>query len=205
MSKFLQDIYDIRIKPDPPRGPITRHRCEWKGCREAGPHRAPKSRDNVRDSYWFCLDHVRQYNASWNFFAGMSEPEIQRYIHNNVGGQRPTWTMGSGARAGQAWRAFRTDPLGVFDDGPSGFRGAGHQAAPWRPRLPAATRKALEELSLDESATLEDIKERYKTLVKRYHPDANGGERNTEERLRRVIQAYTHLKSCARLGRWPAP
>lgn len=206
MSKYLQDIYDIRIKPDPPRGPITGRPCEWKGCRAPGAYRAPKSRENLRESQWFCLDHVRQYNAGWNFFAGMSEAEIQRYIHNNAAGQRPTWKMGDGDRraGGRAWQAFRYDPLGLFDEGPDGIGGPAQAASPWKPRLPAQTMRALEVLELDETATLEDIKVRYKALVKRYHPDANGGERNTEERLRRVIQAYTHLKSCARLGRWPA-
>lgn len=204
MSKFLQDIYDIRVKPDVPRGPVTRRRCEWQGCQETAPYRAPKSRDRMRDFHWFCLDHVRQYNAGWNFFAGMSQPEIERYIHNNVAGQRPTWKMGDGER-GQAWRGFRYDPLGLLDDGPVGFRGHAQAAKPWKPRLPAATLRALEVLQLDDEATLEDIKGRYKELVKRYHPDTNGGERDSEERLRSVIQAYTHLKSCARLGRWPAP
>ena len=199
VRKYLQDIYDIRVKPDAPRTPKRHRPCEWKGCTEGAPHRAPKSRERLNEYHWFCLDHVRQYNARWNFFEGMSQEEVERYIHNNAAGQRPTWKVGSGDGSGtegpQPWRAFRHDPFGVFDDGPDPSGGRTQRAAPWAPKVPAETQRALAALDLDETATLEEIKTRYKELVKRYHPDANGGDRNTEERLRRVIQAYTHLKS----------
>ena len=55
--------------------------------------------------------------------------------------------------------------------------------------------RALELLNLDASATLHEIKARYKELVKRFHPDANGGDRGAEERLKQVIKAYGVLRA----------
>lgn len=202
MSKYLRDIYDIRVKPDAPRAATKYRRCAWKGCTQDAPYRAPKSRERLNEYQWFCLDHVRQYNAKWNFFEGMSQAEVERYIHDNAGGQRPTWKIGTAGAAEdggpQPWQAFGHDPFGLFGDEADGSDGRNRRGAPWAPKVPPETQRALAVLDLDESATLKDIKTRYKELVKRYHPDANGGDRNSEERLRRVIQAYTHLKSRTR-------
>jgi hypothetical protein len=154
--------------------------------------------------YWrFCLDHVREYNQSYNFFAGMSTDDIARYQKDAVTGHRPTWKMGmTGGRRGGRAEAGRyyvgeaDDPLGMF--GELGGAAAGAHAE--RRRLEAravrnAERRALDTLGLEADASVQEVKVRFKTLVKRHHPDANGGDRSSEDRLREIIQAYNYLKS----------
>src|SRR6201991_3844960 len=94
--KFDSPLFDrIRVKPDEDRRLRTSlPACEWPGCAHAGTHRAPKGRNHEREYWRFCLDHVREYNASYNFFAGMTDDAVARYQKDAVTGHRPTWKMG---------------------------------------------------------------------------------------------------------------
>jgi hypothetical protein len=192
----------IRVKPD-----LDRRRnaelpaCQWPDCVAPATHRAPKGR--LRDNeYWrFCLEHVREYNNSYNFFAGMSDDAIAKYQKDAVTGHRPTWKMGSiGTREGRrgsgksrasGWAA--DDPFTLF--GETGRGSSGQARAPEGRTILNAHRRALDALGLEADAKRADIKARFKLLVKRHHPDANGGDRSSEERLREIIQAYNYLKS----------
>jgi hypothetical protein len=146
---------------------------------------------------------VREYNSTYNYFAGMSDDAVARFQKDALTGHRPTWKMGvNSPRAGEG-EAFgpgfsmAEDPLGVFREigGRSGR--APDPEAPEREgrMIRNAERKALNVLGVELSATSTEIKAQFKTLVKRHHPDANGGDRGSEERLREVIQAYNYLKS----------
>src|SRR5258708_4066007 len=154
--------------------------------------------------YWqFCLEHVREYNNSYNFFAGMSDDAVAQYQKDAITGHRPTWKLGSigGQRAAKRGRAKSAasgwateDPFSLF--GETGAAGAGHaRIAPEGRKIFNAQRRAFEALGLEADAKRADIKARFKTLVKRHHPDANGGDRGSEDRLREIIQAYNYLKS----------
>ena len=188
----VKPIDDRRLRPDCPV-------CDWPGCREAATHRAPKGRLRENEYWRFCLPHVREYNQSYNFFAGMSEEAVARYQKESITGHRPTWKIGVGRWAGrrQADLAGAADPFRIFRE-----FGAGPRGRPdFEPRQPEtrivrnAERKALDTLGLEAGATAQEIKTRFKALVKRHHPDANGGDRSSEERLREIIQAYNYLKS----------
>src|SRR3954447_12249026 len=198
--KFDSPIFDrIRVKP----GEDRRLRsdtpaCDWPGCRGSATHRAPKGRLREGEYWRFCLDHVREYNQSYNFFAGMSEDAVAQYQKESITGHRPTWKMGVGKRGenasplGAAFGA-QSDPFSLFGD--SGPRPrAERPQAEGRP-VGNAERKALDVLGLEIAATTHDIKMRFKALVKRHHPDANGGDRSSEDRLREIIQAYNYLKT----------
>lgn len=176
--------------------------CEWPDCRHEGMHRAPKDRDNLRDYRWLCLEHVREYNAHWNYFAGMSDREWSSMQRSQATWDRPTWPMG--ARSGQVWLEREKQLKADLADLAHGSRGTSssssngaNQAAPLAPEQ----EQALAVLDLDGTATLKDVKKRFKQLVKRYHPDANGGPKAptkaSQERLRRVIEAYAQLKNCS--------
>jgi hypothetical protein len=154
--------------------------------------------------YWqFCLQHVREYNSSYNFFAGMSDDAVAQYQKDALIGHRPTWKMGSiggnrsGKRARREFRGFETaadDPFSLF--GEAGDRtGGSKRTAPEARKIFNAQRQALDALGLEADAKRADIKARFKLLVKRHHPDANGGDRGSEARLREIIQAYNYLKS----------
>ena len=196
----------IRVKPDQDRRLRAEHPCcEWPGCNGAATHRAPKGRTRENEYWRFCLTHVREYNHSYNFFAGMSEADIARYQKEAVFGHRPTWKMGmNGGRASARSHSARfqpnlegaDDPLGLFRHfGPSGPSDGEHLRRRESRVIHNAERRALDTLGLEPGATTVEIKVRFKTLVKRHHPDANGGDRSSEDRLREIIQAYNYLKS----------
>jgi DnaJ-domain-containing protein 1 len=163
--------------------------CDHPGCREAGEHRAPRSRTVLEEYYWFCLAHVRAYNAAWNYYAGMSEAEIEREIRNDTTWQRPTWPLG--ARHGPTPGARWNDPLGVFEGGEEGAAEARRRSS----RPPTEQEAALKVLGIDPPFTLVHLKARYKELVKLHHPDRHGGDKAAEERLKIINQAYSTLKT----------
>ena len=193
--KFDSPLFDkVRVKPDKDRrkktgGPA----CEWAGCKEIATNRAPKGKQNDKDYWRFCLAHTREYNQSYNFFAGMNDAAVLAYQKDALTGHRPTWKMGTGKRASRPnLRGTGTDPFGLFGEGMRAEQQARAEAA--RP-VRNAERKALDTLGLDIGATPQQVKMRFKELVKRHHPDANGGDRSTENRLIEVIKSYNYLKS----------
>ena len=200
MSDYSKYFERIRVRPDPQReakanAPV----CQWDGCNEPGIHRAPVGRQAEGEYFRFCFEHVREYNKGFNYFSGVSASEIARFQKEALTGHRPTWTVASNGsarlapdfaqkRSGRAGYHNRmSDPFNLFT--------APRDQAPARERKAKPLEaKALETLGLDTRATGPDIKARYKELVKRHHPDANGGDRGSEDRFRDVIQAYRMLK-----------
>jgi hypothetical protein len=197
--KLNSKLFDkIRIRPDeaaaaredfPP--------CEWPGCGEGAPHRAPKGRGQEGQYHRYCLDHVRLYNKSYNYFQGMKDDDIAAFQKADVTGHRPTWTMGvnrwGGAQSGPSPADQPIhDPFGMFHGARADTRRVMEEP---KRKVSAVTQRALDTLDLDVSADKPTIKARFKLLVKRHHPDANGGDRASEERLRQIIQAYNYLKT----------
>lgn len=165
----------------------TTRSCDHPGCREAGDYRAPKSRHALQDYYWFCLDHVRAYNASWDYYAGLRPEEIERMVRFDVTWQRPTWPLGR-TNGGQ----FRIDPERVKD--PFGiFEEEAFHRSPERRAPPSPEEAAMRVMDLQGPLTLKTLKARYKELCKRHHPDANGGDKQAEERFKVIGQAYKTL------------
>jgi hypothetical protein len=167
-------------------------RCAFPGCEAAGAYRAPMGRLREGQYFCFCLDHVREYNATYNYFNGMNDADVARYMKDAVVGHRPTWSMGTrrGTTGFREEGGATEDPLGIHR---GRFRAARPQKRP--PRYAPTTMRAFEALGLDETAGAEAIRNRYKELVKRLHPDANGGDRSREEKLREIIHAYKTLKA----------
>ena len=154
------------------------------GCQRPGSHRAPKGREHGNQYWHFCLEHVSAYNSRWDYFAGMSDSEWSEFQAREEIGHRPTWTLrgGRGDRLAAAARGFqegkRFDPFGMFTSGE-----ANPARAKQRRRLTRLQAKALEVLSLQEEAAAGEIRARYAELVKRWHPDSNGGDRGAETKL----------------------
>jgi hypothetical protein len=200
-SKYFDSIRIARGDTEPKAAPRVEP-CQWKGCTNAGTHRAPRGRGQ-EGYYRFCMDHVRQFNANYNYFEGMSDVEVEQFQKSSTTGHRPTWRMGGngappgtgqkGGKRGHRYARFGgLDSHQIFEgeDGPS--------ARPLRPEsrrpIKVLERRALDTLHLPETASKDDIKARFKELVKRHHPDANGGDRGSEDKLREIIQAYNYLK-----------
>ncbi len=185
----------IRVKPEQERKPAGLPACEWPGCNGAATHRAPKGRLREREYWRFCLDHVREYNHSYNYFAGMSEDAVARYQKDAVTGHRPTWRMGFNGGTDRFYGGGADDPFEVLRELGTGPRARVERPAPEPRPVRNAERKAFDTLGLETDTEPAGIKARFKELVKRHHPDANGGDRSCEDRLREIIQAYNYLKS----------
>ena len=186
---------NIRIKPEQRARPQTEtRRCSVANCPEPASYRVPKSRENLSDYLWCCLEHARAHNESWDFFKGMDDAAIERFRDDAILGHRPTWPLGkraARARTGQM-------PLNAVHDSHAVFPDDGETATAVRRPERQLTRlqiMAMDTLQLAHNATLIEIKARYKELVKRFHPDANGGDRGAEERLKQVIKAYGVLRA----------
>ncbi|MBA3667143.1 MAG: DnaJ domain-containing protein [Sphingomonas sp.] len=170
----------------------ARERCAYHGCGEPGEYRAPlspSSFDGPGEWRYFCLDHVRAYNSRHNYFAGMTIEEIEAAQSPIAGWDRATRAFaGAGADPSPAWRDF-ADPLDAI-------------AMRYRPearrervdRFTAAERSALDVMGLDGETDRTLLRTRYSELVRRYHPDRNGGNRGYEWKLGEVIEAYALLK-----------
>jgi curved DNA-binding protein CbpA len=176
--------------------------CQWKDCEEPGLHRAPMGRGKEGHYYLFCPDHIRQFNASYNYFAGMSDAEVEEFQKDAVTGHRPTWKVGANAWSHGTHRGVSSAELRSFAETRMGkaqsfYAWRAQQAraeTDARRQLKPLERKALETLGLRERVGKKEIKSRFKELVKRHHPDSNGGDRASEEKLREIIQAYNYLK-----------
>lgn len=194
----------IRVKPGEDRRLRPGMRaCANPNCREEGAYRAPMGRGREGEFIWFCLDHVREYNAGYNYFAGMNDAAVAAYQKDAITGHRPTWGVGVNAWGREGRKpdpVYRRGPSGVEDPfdilgDPGARRARSDRPEPEARPIRNAERKALSALGLDVGANAEEIKARFKELAKRFHPDANGGDRSREDRLREIIDAYNYLKS----------
>ncbi len=180
--------------------------CEAVGCEEPGEFRAPGDRgagfDGPGQWRWFCLDHVRLFNSSYNWFAGMSADEIVAAQHPAAG-----WANSSTTRAFRADAGVDGTPRWADFDDPLDAIGARAHDVRQRARREAATsrftrdeRAALDTLELAPDVDRAGLRRRYSELVRRYHPDRNGGDRRHEVRLTSVVEAYQLLKKSAALA-----
>jgi hypothetical protein len=199
MMKLDSKYFDsIRVKPDrEAKKNQQTTKCNWLGCRESGGYLAPKGRGRDGEYYSFCLDHVREYNRSYNYFDGMSDAQIADFQKEATVGHRPTWKVDANSWRNQRLAEEARKLRGFARKFAANPDIGGFQAEPNTPRrrhVRNAELKSLRALNLDAGASASDIKTQFKSLVKMCHPDSNGGDRGSEDRLREVIQAYNHLK-----------
>lgn len=178
----------------------TGRRCAHAGCDAPGEFRAPpedgpaRGVEGPRPYRWFCLDHVRAFNARYNFFSGMSADEIHAQQRPFAGWERETRAFAhSGGDVPPKWSDF-ADPLDAIG---ARFRRAAAPARQDGRPLSEADRRSLSVLGLATDADRRALRTRYAELVRRYHPDRNGGDRGFEAKLREVIAAYAQLKGAA--------
>lgn len=173
--------------------------CAEPGCREAGEFRAPLvegygAHEGPAPFRWLCLDHVRAFNAGYNFFRGMSPDEIHDAQRPTAGWERESRAFNAtgGTDRPPRWADF-ADPLDAIS---ARFRGKMREQAGRKDGKPLSgkDREALKTLALDVDADRMALRRRYSELVRQYHPDRNGGDRGFENKLQTVISAYQHLK-----------
>ncbi|WP_309662386.1 DnaJ domain-containing protein [Sphingomonas sp.] len=170
----------------------ARDRCAVSGCGEPGEYKAPLEPANFNGpgSWRFlCLDHVREHNAKYNFFSGMSPEEIAEAQTSFGGWERSVRAFSATVGASPAWTDL-DDPLDAIA---ARFRRQQESSS----RFSTPERRALAVLGLGEDTSRHALRTRYSKLVRRYHPDKNGGDRTHETRLREVIEAYQSLRRSA--------
>ena len=198
-SKYFDDI---RVKPENDRTAKQNQKiCEWEGCEEAGEHRAPGGRDALNKFRHFCLKHVREYNSKYNYFEGLDDDAMRAHQRESQLGERPTWRFGVERDNLNANSAPPPHMSSDFlhrrwqqEHAKRSATRSGKIEAKKKINLTPAAQKAFDTMGLEGGSNAETIKVKYKELVKRLHPDANGGDRKYEERLREIISAYTYLK-----------
>jgi hypothetical protein len=179
----------------------SQRRCGYAGCRAAGEFRAPGYRsaspDGPGDYQFLCLDHVREYNARYDYFAGMSREEIEEAQMPTAGWATETRAFNhSSVDQPPKWSDFH-DPLEAIS---ARFRGGVATARPQSSRFTPEDRRALKQLGLDETADRKALRQRYSELVRKYHPDRNGGDRSFEKKLQAVVEAYQLLRGAMGAG-----
>jgi len=182
--------------------------CEAPGCREAGEFRAPGRRPNGFDGpgewRWFCLQHVREFNAGYDWFEGMSAEEIIAAQSPIAGWRTETraFRPDAGVDGVPRWADY-ADPLDAIAARARGIRnraeGRAREAAA-QVRFSADEARALEVMGLGSDIDRTRLRRRYSELVRRYHPDRNGGDRQHEGKLGAVVEAYQLLKGSAALA-----
>lgn len=196
--------FDMRVSSDKKRRKTGRRgmsgavegadlACDFQGCTQPGQFRAPKSPERLDDFFWFCKDHVREYNLKWNFFQGSTDAEFQDFLSKDRIWGRATQPFGRKPDEGRVWsRLGVDDPIGLL--GEKATQNPGRVVQTATRKLPSTERKALEILDARDTWTRTEIRKQYKSLVKDLHPDMNGGDRKDEDRLQEVVWAWDQIK-----------
>ena len=163
--------------------PDSHRRCAAAGCQREGNYPAPKSRSALRDYLWFCLEHVREYNRSWNYYEGLQGAALEAEIRRATTWERPSWKFATGKPSENSFE----DPLGLFDY-------ENRDASPVARQVPPEERHAWKILQLSPVTDVDIVKKQYKRLVKQNHPDKNGGDAAAEERLKDINLAYSLIR-----------
>lgn len=207
--QYRPKFVDIRVRPPKPGEAEAEadvnalkpgeRRCDHSDCLGVATARAPKARDLPGQFYHFCQPHAAEYNKSWNFFAGMSDDAVARAQAERITGERPTWSFKASNRSREAAAQAKgpmgwADPFSLFGFGRADRSGVDAPVRADGRKLGKLERNALADLDLADTALAADIRTRYTELVKKCHPDSNGGDRSAEHKLQRVLKAWKTLK-----------
>ena len=161
--------------------------CQWNKCRNVGKYRAPTERDNIKNFKWLCEKHIVLFNKNWNYFEGMSENEIQKFIKSDLTWHRPTQKFGAADNFFNIlWNNALNDKFNFFNENNSINKKINS--------LSEKDKDALKIMELELSADWLTIQKKFKTLVKKFHPDKHAGNKQHEDKLKKITLAYSHLK-----------
>ena len=161
--------------------------CEWSKCKKIGVYNAPVEKDNSKKFKLLCLEHIKAFNKSWNYFSDMNDQEIEHFIKSDLTWHKPTKSFGSSENF------FRILWVNALDDKSSIFKNSVFKNFN-RSKLSDKDKDALKILGLKNDTNWSDIQKRFKMLVKKYHPDKNHGSKKYEDILKKITLAYSQLK-----------
>ena len=162
--------------------------CEWENCEQNGDFKAPIEKDNSKNYRWLCEEHIKLFNKSWNYFEGMNQNEIENFIKSDITWHRPTQKFGSSDNFFNIlWNNALNDKFNFFkqENNINNLNGT---------KLYEKDKDALRIMELELNASWPIIQKRFKTLVKKFHPDKNAGNKQFEDKLKKITLAYSHLK-----------
>jgi len=161
--------------------------CEWNSCKEVGKFKAPTERDNIKNFKWLCEEHVKLFNKSWNYFDGMSQNEIENFLKSDLTWHRPTQKFGSVDNFFNIlWNNALNDKFNIFEKE--------NKARINNKKLCEKDKDAFKIMELEFNADQSVIQKKFKTLVKKFHPDKHSGNKKYEDKLKKITLAYSHLK-----------
>ena len=161
--------------------------CDWENCKKIGSYKAPVERDNSKKTRMLCLEHIKIFNKKWNYFQNMSNEEIEYFIKSDLTWHKSTKSFGSSENFfNLLWNNALEDKLNIFKS--SDFEKFK------KTKLTNNDRDALDIMELKYEAKWEEIQKKFKTLVKKYHPDKNQGNKKFEDKLKKITLAYSQLK-----------
>ena len=162
--------------------------CECNNCREVGKFKAPTEKDNSKNFKWLCEKHIKLFNKSWNYFDGMSQNEIENFLKSDLTWHRPTQKFGSSDNFFSIlWNNALSDKFNIFEKEKI-FNNLNNR------KLTQKDKDAFNIMELEFTSDWESIQKKFKTLVKKFHPDRNAGNKEFEDKLKKITLAYSHLK-----------
>jgi hypothetical protein len=187
MNKFKLDIQKNNLSWEK----THYKKCDSPKCNEKGEYRAPKSRVMLNEYFYFCLDHIKEYNKSWDFYKGMSVEQIENSMRNDTFWDRPSWPLkNSFKNTFDEFNEYVEDFVKNDDDK---IKDTYFKNKLLDENLTIKEAKALKELDLKMPISLEKIKKNYKKLVKIFHPDVNGNSKDAEEKFKQINESYKLL------------
>jgi len=162
--------------------------CEWKNCKEVGKYKAPAEKDNSKNFKWLCKNHIKLFNTTWNYFEGMSQNEIENFLKSDLTWHRPTQKFGSSDNFFNIlWNNALNDKFKIFNNNSSVYINGNK-------KLCEKDKDAFSIMDLKFNADWTDVQKKFKTLVKKFHPDKHSGNKLYEDKLKKITLAYSHLK-----------
>ena len=188
MTKFKYDI----VKNDLSWEKFKLKICDKLGCKDEGSHKAPKSRSNLDEYYYFCLKHVSEYNKSWDFYKGLSVDQIELSMRKDTVWDRPSWPLkGNPGKVIEQLKEFLSNDYSLFEKDREIKDFLNNKKID--STLTAKENDSLNTLGLKIPITVDEIKKKYKKLVKIFHPDVNANNKEAERKFREITESYKIL------------
>ena len=166
--------------------------CDWNNCLEEGSYKAPIEKDNSKKYRMLCLNHVREFNKNWNYFEGMNDDQICEFLKSDITWHKPTQSFSSSDNF------FKILWNNALKDGVNKYKINGQFDHMNQFKFNNNDIKAFSILGVSAGIKWEVVQEKFKKLVKKFHPDMNAGNKKYEDKLKIITLAYTQLKNAYR-------
>ena len=161
--------------------------CEWENCKVIGEFKAPTEKDNSKNFKWLCEEHIKLFNKNWNYFDGMTQNEIENFLKSDLTWHRPTQQFSSVDNFFNIlWNNALSDKFKIFHE--KKYFNTSNR------RFSEKDKDAFGIMGLESNTDWATVQKKFKTLVKKFHPDKNSGNKIYEDKLKKITLAYSHLK-----------